>query len=153
LEALARHPERGLPFAFGCQIADHRAGAQFVAVANDTLADPGVNGAPVAALQHDFTALSALAAAGERIGRWGPSRRRCREKIMKPRVAADELGRRRAEPGGKRAIDKEKPARAIDRIAADWRVFEKIDELVALVADHRLHLVARGDVLQVPKTV
>ena len=41
----------------------------------------------------------------------------------------------------------------VDRIESDRRIFEKLDELVTLVADHRLHFMAGGDVLDIPKAV
>ncbi len=68
-------------------------------------------------------------------------------------VAADDLGGGAAKPPGQGLVDEQKPAGAVHRIKADRRVIEEFDELVALVADHRLHLVARGDVLDVPEAV
>ncbi len=72
---------------------------------------------------------------------------------MQPRVAADQLGRGRAEPAGQGGVDEAKAALAINRVEADRRLVEKIDEAVALVADHPLHLVLGGDVLDVPEAV
>src|SRR5438128_3754081 len=72
---------------------------------------------------------------------------------MYPRVAADDFGGRGAEPAGQCLIDEQKTPGAVDRIKSDRCVIEEIDELVALITDHRLHFVTRGDVLDVPKAV
>ena len=50
-------------------------------------------------------------------------------------------------------VDELKTPGAVDRIKADRRVVDEIDKLVALVADHRLHLMACGDVLEDPEAV
>ena len=52
---------------------------------------------------------------------------------------------------GERLVDEEEAPVAIDRVEADRRVVEEIGELHLLVADHLLHLVARGDVLEAPE--
>ncbi len=72
---------------------------------------------------------------------------------MQPRIAGEDLLGCATEPLGQGVIDEEKAAGAVDRIKADRCVVDEVDELVALVADHRLHLVAGGDVLQVPEAV
>jgi hypothetical protein len=82
-----------------------------------------------------------------------PVARRRREKIVQPDIAADQLGRGRAEPARQRRVDEQEAPVAIDRVEADRRLVEEIDEAVALVADHPLHLVARGDVLDMPEAV
>src|SRR6185437_1932033 len=84
----------------------------------------------------------------------GTARRRVAgEEVPEPRAAVDELARRGAKPVGERLVDEEEPPLAIDRIEAHRRVIEEIGELHLLVADHLLHLVARGDVLEGPEAV
>src|SRR5579859_5826054 len=128
-------------------------GAQLVAVADDALADPGVDNAAVAALQHDLAALCVAGAAAEWVARRSALGRRSGQELVQPRITADQLGRGRAKPAGQGRVDKAKAALAIDRIEADRRLVEKIDKAVALVADHPLHLVLSGDVLDVPEAV
>src|SRR5207302_1960114 len=153
LKALAREAERGLPFALGRQVAHDRTGAQPIPLADDALADPRVDRAPVAGLQDDLAALAALAAAAERVGGRGLRGWRLGEEIMQPRLPADDLLRGATEPFRQRVVDELKTPGAVDRIKADRRVVDEIDKLVALVADHRLHLMARGDVLEDPEAV
>ena len=153
LKAFARQTQRRLPFALRRQIADDRPGTQFRPGTNDALSDPGLQDVPVPAAQRHLAALLALAASLKRIKPGGLVGRRRRQEIMQPRAACDDFRRCAAEPLRERLIDEQKPAVAIDRVEADRRVIEKIDELVALVVDHRLHLVPRGDVLKIPETV
>src|SRR5207237_7739777 len=68
LEALARQAQRRLPFAFRRQIPHHRTGAQLWPGPDDALADPGLQGAAIAASQRNLAALLAVASAVERIG-------------------------------------------------------------------------------------
>ena len=72
---------------------------------------------------------------------------------MQPGVAADHFRRRAAEPSCEGLVDEQEAPARIDRVKADRRVVEKIDELVALVADHRLHFLAGGDVLEIPEAI
>ena len=155
LEPLARQAQRGLPFALGGQVAHHRAGAQLVAGADHALADRGVDGAAVAAFQHDLAALPALAAAAERVGRaqvLAPAAAAARKSCSRASLPTISAGVPPSQSARVWLTNRKRPG-AIDRIEADRRVVEEIDELVALVADHRLHLVARGDVLEVPEAV
>src|SRR5205823_6099414 len=69
LEPLPRQPQRRFPFTLGRQVAHYRAGAQLRARANDALPDPGMDGAAVAALQHDLAALPAVAVVAEWVER------------------------------------------------------------------------------------
>src|SRR5262249_15685549 len=87
LEALARQSERGLPPPPGRQVTDDRAGAQLIAILDNALADPGVHGATVPALQHDFAALAALGLAVERVVGGGSLGWFFGKEIMQPGVA------------------------------------------------------------------
>src|SRR5215471_9230898 len=125
--------------------------AQLVARADHTLTYPGMDDAAVAAPQHHLAAWSIPGAAAERVG-WQRARSRRRgEELGEPDITADQLGRRRAEPARQRRVDEQKSAVPIDRIEADRRLVEEVDEAVLFLADHPLHLVARGDVLDMPK--
>ena len=153
LEALTRQAQRRFPFTLRRQVPDDRMGAQLVAIADDALADPGMDDAAVAALQHHFAALRVTGPAAERVARRGASGWRRGEELMQPRVTADQFRRGRAKPAGEGRVDEAESSLAIDRIKTDRRLVEKIDEPVALVADHPLHLVLSGDVLDVPEAI
>src|SRR5262249_44035208 len=57
------------------------------------------------------------------------------------------------EPSCQRIVDEEKSAIHIDRVKTDRRTVDKLDELVALVTNHRLHFMTGGDVLNIPESV
>ncbi len=111
--------------------------------------DEGGEDAALAALEDDLA--GALAAAREgRVRRRARGRRRGQE-FAEHRAALDQRAGRGAKPFRQRLVDEEETARGIDRVEAHRRAVEEIRELPLLVADHLLHLVARGDVLEAPQ--
>src|SRR5438270_2787811 len=112
-----------------------------------------MDAAAVMALQHHLTALLALPIAAEWIEGRSLGRRGEREEVMQPGTAPDDLLGAAVEPFGQCLIDKQKAAADIDRVKSDRGIVQKIEQLVALVADHRLHLVTCGNVLDIPEAV
>src|SRR3954454_14313602 len=107
----------------------------------------------VVALQHHLTALLALSIAAERIEGHSRGGGREREEVMQPGSTPDDLLGAAAEPFGQGLIDKQKAAAGVDRVESNRGVVEKIEQLVALVPNHRLHFMAGGDVQDVPEAV
>src|SRR6185437_16640422 len=153
LEALARQAQRLFPLALGRQVADDRAGAQIVAGLHHRLADRGIDDAALPPLEDELAAVRAAERGIEGGVRRRARRRLAIEEILQPGAAMDDLIGSAAEPLRQRLVDEEEAAGAVDRIEADRRVVEEVDELVLLVADDLLHLVPGGDVLQAPEAV
>src|SRR6185312_12179908 len=103
--------------------------------------------------QHDLAARRAGSAAFERRMRGAPRRHLAGEEVLEARAALDQLAGRGAEPVGQRLVDEKEAAVAVDRVETRGCVVEEVGELHLLVADHLLHLVARGDVLEAPQAV
>src|SRR3954451_25200069 len=112
-----------------------------------------MDGAAVMALQHHLTALLGLSIAAGRIEGHSRGGGREREKVMQPGSTPDDLLGAAAEPFGQGLIDKQKAAACLDRVESDRGVVEKIEQLVTLLPDHRLHLMPCVNVLNIPKAV
>src|SRR5438045_7080208 len=112
-----------------------------------------MDGPAVMALQHHFAALLAIAITAERIEGCGLGGRGEREEVMQPDATPEDLLGAAAEPFGQGLIDKQKAAACLDRVESDRGVVEKIEQLVTLVPDHRLHFMPCGDVLDIPEAV
>jgi hypothetical protein len=65
-------------------------------------------------------------------------------------AAVRQRRRRRAQPFGKGVVHEQEAALAIDRIEADRRVLQEVDDLCLFLANHLFHLPLGGDVLHQP---
>ncbi len=153
LEALARLAQRLFPLVLAGEIAHHRPGAQAVLGLHHGLTDGGADQAALAAAEGHLAALGVVARRDEGRVLRAALGNLAGEEIREPGAALHQLAGRDAEPIRQRLVGIEEASLAVDGIEAAGRVVEEVRELHLLVADHLLHLVAGGDVLEAPEAV
>src|SRR6516165_4052054 len=145
--------ERSVPLPLRCQVAHHRARAQFGARSDDALSNPSWNDAALASFEQYFPALRTIAPTTEGIGGVRLSSWLRGYEIVQDRPACEEFCGGGAEPSCQRLVDKTQTTIAIDGVEADRCIIKNVDQFISLIADRRFDFVAFSNISYIQKAV